>query len=456
MVGIPFFNGDGIEDINIGKVYVYTYTEAGWTLQTQLFGSGTRTAEFGSGVDLEGDTLIVGSLGERLNGIAPGTAWVFLRVGNSWQFQAKLLANDLAAHDFFGSRVRVVGDKAFITAVNDNSNGNQFQGSAYVFTRTGTTWTQTQKITASDGTEQNYFGCSLDFDGETAIIGAFYANDFTGTVYVFNQKRIQNNRNNFDFDGDGKADQSVFRSGIWHSRLSGAGGFSATPFGSPNDRITPADYDGDGKTDVAVFRRGIWYLQQSSDGFMGMAFGNADDVPVPADYDGDGKADIAVFRPGNGTWYLLQSSAGYSQSTFGISTDRPVPADYDGDGKTDIAVYRDGTWYLLRSANGFAAVQFGNATDKPVVGDYDGDGKADQAVYRNGNWYISGSLQGFRSAQFGAANDIPTTADYDGDGKNDVAVFRDGIWYILNSQQGFGAVQFGTTNDQPIPAAFLP
>jgi hypothetical protein len=148
----------------------------------------------------------------------------------------------------------------------------------------------------------------------------------------------------FDFDGDGKADVSVFRpsNGAWYLNQS-ANGFTGVSFGQNGDRIVPADYDGDGKTDTAVYRNGTWYLNRSQLGFTGVSFGEATDVPVPEDYDGDGKADIAVFRPSTGTWYLLRSQLGFTGIPFGQTGDKPIAADYDGDGKTDIGVYRLGT-----------------------------------------------------------------------------------------------------------------
>jgi len=265
------------------------------------------------------------------------------------------------------------------------------------------------------------------------------------------------NRTKFDFDGDGRADQAVFRTSdrVWYL-LRSSSGFTAAQFGVSTDKITPADFDGDSKTDIAVFRDGIWYWLNSSNGaFNSVQFGQAGDIPVPADYTGDGRAELAVYR--GGIWHTLNlANGGFQGVQFGISTDKPVPADFDADGKTDFAVYRNGVWYMLRSTAGFTAVQFGISSDKPTVGDYDGDGKADQAVYRSGVWYILGSTQGFYGFQFGIASDVPIAADYDGDGKTDVAVFRDGVWYMQHSQQGFGTVQFGTTNDRPIPAVFVP
>ena len=270
------------------------------------------------------------------------------------------------------------------------------------------------------------------------------------------------NSTKFDFDGDGRADISVFRpdGGVWYL-LGSTSGFAGAQFGASTDKIVPADYDGDGKTDLAVYRSGTWYLQRSSAGFTGVAFGDGNDIPQPADFDGDGKAELAVWRPSNGTWYVLNLATNqFTAAQFGAGTDKPVVGDYDGDGRADYAVYRpsNGTWYLQRSQFGFTGQQFGDANDKPTPADYDGDGKTDVAVFRpsNGTWYLQRSAAGFTGVQFGISTDLPAPADYDGDGKADVAVFRSGTWYLQRSTAGFTGVAFGANTDKPAPNAYVP
>ncbi len=286
-----------------------------------------------------------------------------------------------------------------------------------------------------------------------------------GTGTIINDD--SSGRTRFDYDGDGKADISVFRpsNSTWYLNRSQAG-VASTQFGAAGDMLAPADFTGDGKTDIAIFRpsNGTWYVLRSEDGtFYSAGFGQNGDIPAPADYDGDGRADTAVYRPGAGTWYIQRSTAGFVATQFGVAEDKPAIGDFDGDGKADISLFRPSTgyWYRLNSSNGsFSAIKFGAAGDKIVPADYTGDGKTDIAVWRpsNGTWYVMRSEDlTFYGAGFGVSSDIPAPGDFDGDGMTDLAVYRpsQGDWFIMQSTSGFVTVHFGITEDRPTPNVYV-
>lgn len=263
----------------------------------------------------------------------------------------------------------------------------------------------------------------------------------------------------FDFDGDRKADLSVFRprTGFWYVLKSSDQTLWGANWGLQSDTIAPADYDGDGRYDPAVFREGMWYVKKSSNGSaMAEQFGMQGDKPVPSDFDNDGKADLSVFR--QGIWYSRGSQdSAFRAFQFGVADDIPIPSDYDSNRRSDIAVFRNGFWYVqYENVLPMASSQFGIGGDKAVPADYDGDKQTDYAVFRAGTWYIwQSTTLSPRAVQWGQQGDIPVPADYDGDKKADLAVFRTGIWYILqSSDNNVSAIQFGLFNDVPVPSAY--
>ncbi len=307
-------------------------------------------------------------------------------------------------------------------------------------------------------------------DGKIVYAGEFTKTDGRSTIGIGRLLNAPPSKF-FDYDGDGKADVSVFRASEnkWYVLRSSDSTVYQPVFAIAGDVPVPADYDGDQKTDVAIFRPSSaqwWYLSSIDGSQVLNPFGATGDIPRPSDFDGDGKADFVLFRPSNSTWYRFGSLAGnVPNQTFGATGDQSVIGDFDGDGKSDLAVFRPSTgdwWYAASSAGGaFRQTHWGQNGDLPVPADYDGDSKTDFAVFRpsDGGWYILNSSNGaFTTTAFGTNSDRPVAADYDGDGRADLAVFRPstGIWYLLRSTSGFAGLQFGISTDTPTPSAFVP
>ena len=164
-----------------GAAYVFVRSGTTWTEQQKLLPSvGTDTA-FGFSVAVDGDTVVVGALS--------GKAYVFVRSGTTWSVQQRLLPSAGTTADAFGGAVSVSGDTAVVGAYSDDTPvGGVNAGSAYVFVRAGTTWTEQQKLVAPDGSVGDSFGISVAVSGDTAVVGAFLDDTLAtddGSAYVF-------------------------------------------------------------------------------------------------------------------------------------------------------------------------------------------------------------------------------------------------------------------------------
>jgi len=173
---------------NSGSAYIFYYDGASWSEQAKLLAADGAAGDFfGWSVSVSGDYAIVGAFDDDDNGSDSGSAYIFKRSGTSWSEQAKLLPADGAADDLFGNSVSISGDYAVVGARLDDDNGIN-SGSAYIFERSGTSWSQQAKLVASDGAAGDYFGGSVSISGDYAIIGAYGDDDNgtgSGSAYMF-------------------------------------------------------------------------------------------------------------------------------------------------------------------------------------------------------------------------------------------------------------------------------
>jgi hypothetical protein len=126
--------------------------------------NGTPGDFFGQSVAISGDTAVIGS--------AAGAAYVFVRNGSRWTEQQELTPSASAVG--FGSNVAIDGDTIVVGAISDSVGSNTGQGSAYVFVRSGATWSQQRKLVASDGESFDGFGNSVGISGDTIVVGSVF------------------------------------------------------------------------------------------------------------------------------------------------------------------------------------------------------------------------------------------------------------------------------------------
>src|SRR5262249_7542865 len=144
-----------------------------WSMQQELVASDAALEDgFGTSVSVWGDTLLAGA--PRFDQAASpiGSAYAFVRSGTVWTEQQKIAASDGVPDNHFGSSVSLFGDTAVVGADNGNPATGPGAGSAYVFVRRGTTWTERQKLLASDEAASDLLGSSVSISGPTVLAGA--------------------------------------------------------------------------------------------------------------------------------------------------------------------------------------------------------------------------------------------------------------------------------------------
>ncbi len=188
--------------LHAGAAYVFAYNGTMWSEQAKLTASDAGAYDrFGYAVALDGDTALVGAHQDNDDGADSGSAYVFVRSGSTWSQQAKLTASDAAASDFFGHAVTLVGDTALIGAYRAESGGTD-RGAAYVFTRNGTTWSEQAKLLPATAADDDQFGAAVAFDGTTALIGGNHPNGI-GKVALFTTDGSTWNENTLLTQNDG-------------------------------------------------------------------------------------------------------------------------------------------------------------------------------------------------------------------------------------------------------------
>jgi hypothetical protein len=286
------------------RAYVFTRTAGVWSLQQKIQASDLANPDqFGYSVGISGNTVVVGA---PLKATSTGAAYIYTRSGATWTQRKKLTASNGATGDKYGTSVSISGNTVVVGA----SSKSTSNGSVYVYTGSGATWTEQQILTASDAANNSKFGDSVSVSGDTLASGSPTAGGGFGATYVFTrtagawsqQQKITASggasTDQFGFsvslDGDqvaigtGGAEKAYIftRSGSVWSQLTSvtgsdtvAGDKFGTSVGLSNDTLAVGAYaKASSMGAVYAFRRqsGVWYQSQkltASDGAAGDQLG---------------------------------------------------------------------------------------------------------------------------------------------------------------------------------------
>ena len=187
----PVKRPEGLETKGMkGAAYIFIRSGDTWKQQAKLAAPDPEDEDaFGFAVSIDRNTAIVGVPMDDDAGNNSGSAYIFVRDGNAWKQQAKLVPQDLVGFDAFGGAVFVHGNTAIVGANGHSHNGLRFAGAAYVFVREGTTWVEQAKLTADDAASTDSFGKSVALFNDTIVVGAPLADiegkKDAGAAYVF-------------------------------------------------------------------------------------------------------------------------------------------------------------------------------------------------------------------------------------------------------------------------------
>jgi hypothetical protein len=142
--------------------------------------------QFGHSVAVDGDTAVVGARWDDDHGDRSGSAYIFVRSSGIWSEQEKLTPSDAGQAYDFGTSVSISGDTIVVGAPGASSGiPSKEAGAAYVFTRTGTDWTEQQKLELENPQRLGRFGDAVDIDGDTVVLGAKREDSGMGGAYFY-------------------------------------------------------------------------------------------------------------------------------------------------------------------------------------------------------------------------------------------------------------------------------
>lgn len=308
-----------------GCAYIYKLTAGVWTEFQKIQASDAGASDnFGRTISISGDYILVGAPTHGSPFPQAGAVYAFAFNGTQWIETQKITAYDAALSDFFGFSIDISGNRAIISSVFDDDLGNN-SGSAYFYELIGGTWNLINKVTAIDGSADQFFGYSVTMSGNFAAVGVQDDDQFgtnSGSLYIYQWDGTYWNETQKITSNDVAAGDRfgfpVSMDGNW--LISGA-------------RADDDNGASSGSTYVFELNNSVWSEYQKitpSDGDSLDNFGfsgsiNGDQFIVSATGNDDGgynTGSVYVFELNNGTWGEVQklvADVPQNQENFGSS-----------------------------------------------------------------------------------------------------------------------------------------
>jgi hypothetical protein len=170
-----------------GAVYAYAFDGSQWTeTQKILADDGAGGANFGISLAFDGTTLLVGAPGSG----GTGAVYAFTNDGTKWVQQQRIVGDDLASGDNFGSAIAIDAGRALIGADVQTVDGFTSRGAAYLFDFAESAWAQDRKFVSSDGTTDDFFGLAVALEGDTALISTLHPDANQGAAYFYTKDTL--------------------------------------------------------------------------------------------------------------------------------------------------------------------------------------------------------------------------------------------------------------------------
>ena len=186
VLGSPWGEPPGSSINAAGEAFVFVRSGTSWSEQARI--NPTNTAnDYLDDVDIDGDTIVIGST-QNLSSTNGGAVYVYTRSGTSWSLQQKIISNNAAvANSRWGEQVKISGDTLVASCAN-YTNGSGHTGNVEVWTRSGTSWSFQATLTPNPTDTSGSYGRSLSIDGDTVAVGNYSYSGTAGNegrAYIF-------------------------------------------------------------------------------------------------------------------------------------------------------------------------------------------------------------------------------------------------------------------------------